>query len=305
MYRRSTARVPKDFPCETARAAAITTLHQLLNPLAEFVLDSGISVGEFNTIFRETTVNCAAAKQLKTCNRTNFSGIAAVTGMPRDEISRILRNTGKSSPKRIRDQHASTYRVIKAWHKDSRYCTADGLPADLKLYGRDPTLDGLVKRYGRGLPTRAIIDELLRSQSVELVSGGKIRVSNIVASGSKMSDKAVKDQYRELSQLMELMLRNATSPENRIYATNFLSESISSGSLASLRGQVSTKAAEFLTGVQELFRGNPARSSRGPHSTKVFVSLICQEHFDTKVPTRSERGRRNFRRTTSRDRLEG
>src|SRR6202167_2351650 len=78
------------------RSAARKALLQLLEQLDGFVLDSGLSTFELQSIFRVATVRNAAAKQREFGRRVNIAGIAASTGIPRGEISKILRKSGDS-----------------------------------------------------------------------------------------------------------------------------------------------------------------------------------------------------------------
>ena len=74
------------------RLIARAALQQLMEPLAGFVLDSGLSAHELLTIFREAAVKSVVAKQLESSDRINISGIAATTGISRADISRILKS---------------------------------------------------------------------------------------------------------------------------------------------------------------------------------------------------------------------
>lgn len=91
---------PKDTETEfgdkntDVRSAARKALFQLLEPLAGFVLDSGLSTSELQSIFRVATVRSVAAKQRGLGRRVNISGIAASTGISRGEISKILQSSG-------------------------------------------------------------------------------------------------------------------------------------------------------------------------------------------------------------------
>ena len=85
-------------------------------------------------------------------HRVNISGIAATTGIPRAEISRILKSSAEPGPKSIDRQQISTNRILAAWHDEPKFTDANGHPADLELYGRGATLESLVKTYGRGIP---------------------------------------------------------------------------------------------------------------------------------------------------------
>src|ERR1700736_1097670 len=132
------------------RAVARKALLQLLEPLAGFVSDSGLSAGELHAIFREAAVRSAAAKQLEVSDRVNISGIAATTGIPRADISRIL-TTQKAADKIADGQLQSTNSILAAWHEDRKFTGPSGLPLDLKVYGRGATFDALAKKYGRGI----------------------------------------------------------------------------------------------------------------------------------------------------------
>src|SRR5580698_9197533 len=90
------SKVPSDVSQQTTkinrndvRVIARKALLQLLEPLVGFVLDSGLSTHEWHSILRESAVRTVAAKQMEVARRVNISGIAASTGIPRAEISRI------------------------------------------------------------------------------------------------------------------------------------------------------------------------------------------------------------------------
>ena len=70
-----------------------------------------------------------------------------------------------------------------AWHQVPRFTDSKGQPADLKLYGRGASFESLVRRYGRGIPTRAVLDELIRTRTVEMLSSQKIRAKASIAVG--------------------------------------------------------------------------------------------------------------------------
>ena len=73
------------------RLVAKKALLQLFEPLAGFVIDAGLSTNELHRIMRQAAVRSVAARQLEDSHRINISGIAATTGIPRAEISRILK----------------------------------------------------------------------------------------------------------------------------------------------------------------------------------------------------------------------
>jgi hypothetical protein len=156
------------------RAGAIKALQKLLEPLAGFAIDSGLSVSEVNLLLRVAAVRSAARRQYENGQHKNISGIAAMTGVSRAEVSRILRDDFIAADQ-MSDRHLNpANKILRAWHRDQRFLTAKGRPAELKLYGRGVTFESLVNQYGRGIPVRAIFDELTCSGAIEQRSPQRI-----------------------------------------------------------------------------------------------------------------------------------
>src|SRR5580658_6140325 len=110
------------------RVIARKALLQLLEPLAGFVIDAGLSTNELHRIMRQAAVRSVAARQLETSHRINISGIAATTGIPRAEISRILKlSTSPYEQPRDRQQK-STNRILAAWHEVPKFTNSNGQP---------------------------------------------------------------------------------------------------------------------------------------------------------------------------------
>jgi len=156
-------------------AAASQALGPILQPLAAFVLDSGLSVRELEVLFRTAAVLSVAARQRASGQRVNISGIAATTGIPRAEISQILR--APKRPAATRPLAPSPInRVLAAWHEEPGYQKPSGKPADLRVFGAAPSFEALAKKHGAGLPTRAILDELARAGACTTGSTGFVRL---------------------------------------------------------------------------------------------------------------------------------
>jgi hypothetical protein len=161
--------------------AARDVLRKLFEPLSRLAFDCGLSVNELNSMLRETAVRSAAGRQLEDERRINISGIAATTGISRGEISRILKN-GQIATDRVGNGRQNPInRILAAWHNDTKFLTANRHPAELDLYGRGSTFESLVRRHGRGIPVRAIFDELTRIGAVKLSASQKISPKMSVA----------------------------------------------------------------------------------------------------------------------------
>src|SRR5882757_3221096 len=93
-----------------------------------------------NFICRDRTIMLEDARYFSSRNssgRINISGIAATTGISRGEISRILKHYGSIATDKVSNGRQNPInRILAAWHSDTRFLTANKLPAELDLYGR-------------------------------------------------------------------------------------------------------------------------------------------------------------------------
>jgi Family of unknown function (DUF6502) len=196
----------------SVRPAARKVLKKLLEPLSRLAFDCGFSVNELHSMLREAAVRSAARRQLEDERRINISGIAATTGISRGEISRILKYGEIATDKVSNGRQNPINRILAAWHSDTRFLTANRLPAELDLYGRGFTFESLVRRHGRGIPVRAIFDELTRIGAVELTASQKIFPKTSVAVNRRITPEVIEAFGGWATDLLSAELRNAKSP---------------------------------------------------------------------------------------------
>jgi hypothetical protein len=278
-------------PRGDVRAAAREALLQLLEPLTDFVIDAGLSTADLCLLIREAAVKSVAKRQLEISKRTNISGIAATTGIPRAEISRILKQKpGKNDrPNDLRQQ--STNRILSMWHDQPRFAGVDGQPATLKLYGRGATFESLVKLYGRGIPARAVLDELLRSRAVQVLPGQLIRAKTSLAIHFGLSPQIVKSFGDRASELLSTMLSQIRESENpRFLETATVPATLET--LPSIRRELTSRSAEFLSEVSQALAIAPRRHG----SRTVGVTVFYHERDRKDLRKAATENRTNFRR---------
>jgi hypothetical protein len=169
------------------------------------------------------------------------------------------------------------------------------------MYGRGNTFDTLAKRYGLGIPTRAVLDELIRTGAVELMSNQKIRAKASVAVERGMSVRVIKTFGDRASELLSTMLLNMRKPETPKFIANISDSSISTRSLPLLRKELSLRGADFLANVQESLKRNPAanRSRQGKQGVaRISVTIFYHESHEGRATRSIANKRRNFRRET-------
>jgi len=284
------------------RTGARRALARLLEPLTGFVFDSGLSIKEFHAILRTAAVRSVATRQLETSRRVNISGISASTGISRAEISRILKSAPKSTEEYSDRHQQSTNKILSAWHHDPKFTTPNGQPADLKIYGRGPTFESLVKLHGRGIPTRAMLDELTRTRSIELRSAQIIRLKTAVAVERGLTPQIVKAFGDRVTELMGTLLQNMRDPENSAFIASVAGAKVSINELPLFRREISSRGAEFLTEIQDMLARGPIKA-HSAHSAKrapsISVTIFYHEEPSKANPKKSVIcQRRNFRRKT-------
>jgi hypothetical protein len=282
------------------RQVARKALSQLLQPLIGFVLDSGLSTQELHTILREAAVRSVAARQVEGARRINISGIAASTGIPRAEISRILKPNERFTRAVADRQQQSTNRVLAVWHQDPKFTTPGGKPADLKIYGRGATFEALVRDHGRGIPTRAMLDELTRTGAAEVLSSRLIRVRTAVAVHRGATLRGIRSFGETAAELLSTMLQNMRNPESPKFIASISGANVSSSVLPLFRKELAIKGGDFLAEIQEsLIRENangPVDRARSP-SNRVSVTIFYNESMhEAKSKKKAIKKRRNLRR---------
>jgi hypothetical protein len=282
------------------RAVARKSLLQLLEPLVGFVLDSGLSTHELHSILRHVAVQTVAARQMDLTQRVNISGIAASTGIPRAEISRILKSNPASPRQTIDRRQQSTNRILAVWHQDPRFGTPAGKPADLQIYGRGATFESLVKKFGRGIPTRAMLDELIRAGAAEVLSRRLVRAKTSVAVERGITPRGIRSFGDRATELLSTMLRNMRDPKNPQFVASISGSNVSPEILPLFRRELSNKGADFLASMHDslirdakskLVKVQPTRTSR------VSVTIFYNETVRKAKPRKEVlKKRRNFRR---------
>ena len=279
------------------RLVAKKALLRLFEPLVEFVLDSGLSTLEMHSIFREAAVRTVAARQLELSPRVNISGIAASTGIPRVEISRILKLNAESRRNVVDRLQQSTNRILAVWHQDPKFANPAGKPADLKMYGRGATFDLLVRGHGRGIPTRAMLDELMRTGAAEVLPSRLVRAKAMVAVDCGITAQGIRSFGERATELLSTMLQNMKNPDNPKFVASISGSSIPFAVIPLFRKELANKGADFLADmhdslVREVVDGT---TKKAPQSKRVSVTIFYHESQGKRKRV-SARKRRNFRR---------
>ena len=283
---------------DEVRIAAREASLRLLEPLAKFALDNGLSIRELSSILREAAVRGLAAQQLEDSLRPNISGIAASSGIPRGQISKILnKKTTSPGAQNVKHHEQSTRKILAAWSQDPKFAAANGLPADLKIYGRGATFEALVKSHGRGIPIRAILDELRRTGDIEVCDPQEVRLNRVCLA----SPKVISALGSDAREILIAILQGIRQPENCVNL-RCTTPNISPNSMPLLRKEISKRGVKFLADVRRCLL-RESRMESVDDGSSMMASLISvtisfrEASRNRKGKPRPLIGRRNFRRT--------
>jgi hypothetical protein len=167
------------------------------------------------------------------------------------------------------------------------------------LYGRSATFDALARKYGRGLPTRALLDELLRAGAIELLPNQKVRAKAPVAIERGVNAQMISTYGERASDLLSTLLINMRGSDVPRFVANISDSLVQKEVLPLFRKELASKSADLLADFQEsLSRKRPARVSKSPKNklVRISVTIFCNE-FSQKGNRRNlSIKRRNFRR---------
>jgi len=245
-----------------------------------------------NSILRERTVKYIVARQLEEGSRVNISGVAAMTGISRSEISRILKVTPSSARQSASRRESPVNGVLTAWRQDPRFMTSNGRPKGLRVFGRGTTFESLVRTYGRGIPVRAFFDELTRAGAIEMRASKVIFPRKTWEIDRRNAVKKVNAIGDAVNNLVSSVLKGMRHPDGFDIAD---------------RNQRVWSGAASLVQVKDLFselhhllmryQATSSVSRKSPNAAAWRVSIVLSEVPERTVK-RSTLSRRNFRRNT-------
>jgi len=171
-------------------------------------------------ILRSVYVEEGQKKLIRNGSRPTRSALALITGMDTRVVSSVLANNCDTTIKP--EQISPEFTLIDMWSSDSFFMDEEtGKPAILPLEGRGRTFQGLVlKSIGRNITVKTVLDRLLKSETIEILSGDIQEVkllskefTPITSDLAKLTDIT----FIEASRVMSAGIHNMSSiPEERV-----------------------------------------------------------------------------------------
>jgi hypothetical protein len=204
---------------ESLKSALRTAVLHILEPLARWVLDAGMGVGDFQSLVKIAFVR-AARDQMRdngdSGSRPNVSRIAVLTGLTRVDVNSILAGPEAAQSSDRGRQRAE--RVLSGWWNDSAFRDVAGNPAILAVRGKGRSFASLVDRYGgERLLAGSILEALLRVKAVRRRPDGKVQAISRTYATVRWDPEGVTAMGQQVKEHLETLVHNLRHPAQATY----------------------------------------------------------------------------------------
>jgi hypothetical protein len=284
------------------KEATFVALKRVVDPLVDLMFDAGVTVREFNQIVRERGVRTAARRVSKESGRDSKSRVAIITGLPRSEVARIL-GSDDVSPNERSGQHPAR-NVLAAWFDNPRFLAANGDPAVLPIFGKRRSFEQLVAMHSRGIPVRAMLDELTQIDAVERLEDQRVKAKSRIPILTGMTDSAITAIGERTRDLLETLTSNLRRTSKPLFEGTALAEETDLEMVSLIRREIAEQGTNFINSANSLFSRSSVKAKRivPKASTKYRVGVTVyyfQDDIDgatESIPQATYRRRKNLRR---------
>lgn len=231
-----------DMPIQKVLSHAVL---RILRPLARVLLSHGMAYGAFAELARRAFADEGFLLIERSGKRPTVSGVSALTGMTRKEVSRLREATPEASAEATR-RYSRAIRVISGWLNDSEFCAADGEPAALQQDGDCGSFAALVKRYSGDIPPAAMLSILQTSNNVVVEDGRAVLKERAYIPMATPIDK-INILGRDVGELIHTIGHNLEAlPGERYFQRKVSNASVAAAAVREFRELSNRKSQELL-----------------------------------------------------------
>lgn len=285
-------------PLGPKKTAVLGAVEAVFAPLAQLLLEHGVSSPDSEMLLRAVCVHQAAKAEGVPGKKPNISRIALVTGVARGDVTRILESRPGADPAVDTGRHRVD-RVLTGWHSDPRFLVGQRpLVLPIKKNSRNgPSFWSLASRYAPGVYPGLILGELCRVGAVEKLAGERVRVRMRRYKSKELSYQVLREMGARVGDLLQTILSNATRSESPRFCRMAQITSVDATFLPLIRKMLVDRSQAVLSGVQEELNSKRWKrcASNGP---RVRIGLTIFSHEDS-VKEKPTGQNRNHHRLSS------
>lgn len=262
--------------------ASVAAFGHIIDPLIDLMLATGLTVNDLTTILRERAVRRAGARIVKESGREVKSRVAILTGLPRSEVGRIL--LGPEGPKiRHKGQHP-VRKVLAGWHDHADFRAETGHPAVLPIFGGKRSFERLMARYSSGIPVRAMLDELIQLDAVEVIANQYVKAKSRVPSVWNFECSAITAIGDRMRDLLDMLLSNLRAPIP-LFARTAVVHDIREEALQMIRSEITRQGESFVESASLLLNQTRRKHRQSnANAASLYRVGITAYYFQTREP---------------------
>jgi Family of unknown function (DUF6502) len=253
-----------------------------MDPLIDLMLATGLTVHDLTAILRERAVRRAGARIVKESGREVKSRVAILTGLPRSEVGRIL-----LAPQGAKIHHKGQHparRVLAGWYDHPDFRAESGHPAVLPIFGGKRSFERLVARYSSGIPVRAMLDELIQLDAVEVMPSQHVKANSRVPSAWNFESSAIAAIGDRMRDLLDMLLSNLRAPIP-LFARTVLVGDIREEALQTIRNEIAQQGESFMESANLLLNQTRRKHRQSKaNATSVYRAGITAYYFQAREP---------------------
>jgi hypothetical protein len=185
----------QEFNPPFAQSAGLHQIDEHLNriffALAQLLLRHGYGHGRLTKLTKLAFVDAAKTIDLGEKVRHTNARVAALTGLTRLEVSRLVKGD-RSQLVGATDRQNRATRVALGWLTDSAFSDARRKPRPLPFKPRGGGFNQLVKKYSGDIPARAMLKEMIRLGMVKINRSGVVSLVRRSPSLSRATTAAIR-----------------------------------------------------------------------------------------------------------------
>ncbi len=182
-------------------------LRQLLKPAIVFALRRGFKSQELLEALKNCLVQVAGEELTRLGEDPNQSKLAAMTGLPRREVSKRM-----DLPDTQTEKLNVISKIIGQWQHDKRFLTERGKPASLHHEGAESEFSELVQSVTSDLNPYTVLFEMHRLNLVTK-EDNTIQLNRKTFESKPESNESYEFWSRDIALLSETLLNNIQSEE--------------------------------------------------------------------------------------------
>jgi len=175
---------------------------------------NGIAFGDFSQLSKQVYIDVIEKELLAANEKATTSRIAIITGMTRKEVAAIRKM--EFHELEYESHFNRAVKVISHWATDPKFTDKDGEPKVLSVQGKGETFETLVNLYSGDMPYRSMMNELIRTNAVEVLDKDKVKLLRVahIPSDDKMNKYSLlgEDVSLLISTIRHNILENDQEP---------------------------------------------------------------------------------------------